>query len=289
MNFNKFIKNTFRFFLYTFAIIGFVFVCVFFAMKLHLTDVKGSIDSRNSFYGNVTNSQSRVKDATSQTQYLENVEWMNSSEWEILKSGIMKDQSLIERVSSESGVPARLIISSIISEQLRFFTSNRESFKKYFEPLKILGTYTQFSYGISGIKMETAKKVEENLKDTTSPFYLGKSYENVLNYDNPTDIDAQRLARFTDSHDHYYSYLYTALYLKEILHQWDQAGFPVNNRPEVIATLFNLGFDKSVPKENPDVGGTTITINGKDYTFGGLAYDFYYSKELSDIFPIEVQ
>jgi hypothetical protein len=289
MNFNKFIKNTFRFFLYTFAIIGFVFVCVFFAMKLHLTDVKGSIDSRNSFYGNVTNSQSRIKDATSQTQYLENVEWMNSSEWEILKSGIMKDQSVIERVSSESGTPARLIISSIISEQLRFFTSNRESFKKYFEPLKILGTYTQFSYGISGIKMETAKKVEENLKDATSPFYLGINYENILNYDNPTDIDAQRLARFTDSHDHYYSYLYTALYLKEIMNQWEKAGFPVNNRPEVIATLFNLGFDKSVPKENPDVGGTTITINGKDYTFGGLAYDFYYSQELVDIFPIEVQ
>lgn len=289
MTFKKFARNTFRFFLYLFAVIGFLFTGVFIAMKLHLTDVKGSIDSRNSFYKEVKNTDTRIAVAKSKTSYIENVEWMNSTEWETLKSGIIKDQDLILRVSNESGVQARLIVSSIISEQLRFFTSNRESFKKYFEPLKILGTYTQFSYGISGIKMDTASMVENNLKDIASPFYLGKNYENILDYPNVTDMDAQRLARFTDSHNHYYSYLYTALYIKEIMNQWEKSGYPINNRPEVFATIFNLGFYKSIPKENPDVGGAVITINNKDYTFGGLAYDFYYSNELSDIFPIEVE
>lgn len=286
---NKFLKIIYSFLLYGFAIVGVVFTGVFVAMRLHLTDVSGSIDSRNSFYSQVKDTASRINFAQDKINYKENGVWMDSPEWISLKEGIIKDKDLIDKVSIETGVPARLIISSIIPEQLRFFTSNRESFKKYFEPLKILGTYTQFSYGISGIKMETATAVENNLKDRTSPFYLGASYENILDYQNVIDLDAQRLDRFTDSHDHYYSYLYTAIYLKEIMAEWQNAGYPINDRPEVLATLFNLGFNKSVPKDNPDVGGSVITINNTDYTFGGLSYDFYYSAELSDIFPIVVQ
>lgn len=281
MIFKKIIRIVFRFFLYAFAIIGFLFTGVFIAMRLHLTDVKGSIDSRNTFFN-------QVKNLNKENKLKDKAEWMGSTEWETLKNGLIKDQEIIERVSRETGISSRLLVSCIISEQLRFFTSNRESFKKYFEPLKILGTYTQFSYGISGIKMETAKKIEDNLKDTTSPYYLGKNFENVLDYQNDiASIDEARLARFTDSHDHYYSYLYTALFIKEVEKQWENAGYSINGRPEVLATLFNLGFDRSSPKENPDVGGSTITINNKDYTFGGLAYDFYYSSELSDILSIK--
>jgi len=274
----KIIRIVFRFFLYVFAVIGFLFTGVFVAMKLHLTDVKGSIDSRNTFFKETKNLEIDNK------LEKENPKWMESTEWETLKNGLIKDKEVINRVSRETSVSSRLLVSCIISEQLRFFTSNRESFKKYFEPLKILGTYTQFSYGISGIKMETAKKVEENLKDSTSSYYLGKNFENILDYqDDIVNIDEARLSRFTDSHDHYYSYLYTALFIKEVEKQWENSGYSINGRPEVLATLFNLGFDRSIPKENPDVGGSTITINNKDYTFGGLAYDFYYSTELSDI------
>lgn len=285
LNTKKILLKIFRIFLYLFALIGFVFTCVFMAMQLHLTDVKGSIDSRNSFFNQVKNIEIRKEIAQS-----EKYNWVSSSEWETLRDALIKDQSIILLVSNETGISARVIVSSLISEQFRFFTSNRESFKKYFEPLKILGTYTQFSYGISGIKMETAKIIENNLKDFQSPFYLGKEYENILDYKtSDVDIDAARLARFTDSHNHYYSYLYTAIYLKQVMKQWDNASYSINNRPEVLATLFNIGFTKSVPKANPEVGGSTITINNIDYTFGGLAYQFYYGGELSDIFPLEVQ
>jgi hypothetical protein len=44
-----------------------------------------------------------------------------------------------------------------------------------------------------------------------------------------------------------------------------------------------------VPKENPATGGTVISVNNTDYTFGDLGYEFYYSGELSDIYPIAVQ
>ena len=283
LNIKNILRKIFRVLLYIFALIGFIFTGVFFAMRLHLTDVKGSIDSRNSFFNRVQNTEARKEISMNQSY-----DWVSSSEWLVLKDALLKDKDVITQVSNETGIPPRILVSSIISEQFRFFTSNREAFKKYFEPLKILGNYTQFSYGISGIKMDTAKNIEDNLKNVQSPFYLGKDYEHILDYSSPLDIDNQRLARFTDSHNHYYSYLYTAIYLKEIITQWQNASFSIDSRPEVLATLFNIGFIKSVPKFNPEVGGSIITINNIDYTFGGLAYEFYYSGELSDVFPLGV-
>jgi hypothetical protein len=35
------------------------------------------------------------------------------------------------------------------------------------------------------------------------------------------------------------------------------------------------------------VGGSTIKIKDKAYTFGAVAYQFYYSGELFDLFPFE--
>ena len=55
-------------------------------------------------------------------------------------------------------------------------------------------------------------------------------------------------------------------------------------RPEILGTLFKLGFNKSVPKANPKVAGAEVTVGGETYTFGRLAYEFYYSGELIEIF-----
>ena len=362
----KVVKNIYYIFLYVFAIIGLVFAGVFIAMRLHLTDVAGSIDSRNASFNVVkkeinsvyqkmdinsnskldslteckivtisqvlpengkvildtyTNTKSAsvamkmvraVELVTSNNSFLQDklsrcnvlavgsnntvntpsnqtiFDWILSREWQALRDALIKDQDSILKASQDSGVPARTIVSSVISEQFRFFTSNRESFKRYFEPLKLLGNGTKFSYGVAGVKIETAMQIEANLKDRNGKFYLGPEYENILDY-TTQDSDAERLTRLTDTKNHYYSYLYTALFLKEIMHQWNQEGFNIDQRPEVLATLFNIGFYKSVPKANPEVGGSTITINDRDYTFGGLAFEFYYSGELSDIFPLVVE
>jgi hypothetical protein len=355
---------------FLFALIGLIFSAVYVAMNFHLTDVKGSIDSRNEFFNNTEkegtrlpniqkfatstnlnklspaieckimtissvlpengqrildayittkssvvaekmvnaiilvteNNNSFLKDKLDKCDEIGNsilsinsnqssqsvFSWMSSPEWLTLRDALIKDKDVILQASRDSGVSSRIVVSSVISEQFRFFTANRESYKKYFEPLKVLGNGTKFSYGIAGVKIETAKVIESNLKDTNSPFYLGADHEDIFNYGD-ANPDTELLGRLTDNKNHYYSYLYTAVFLKEIMHQWEANNYPINDRPEVLATLFNLGFNKSIPKENPEVGGSTITINDRDYTFGGLSYEFYYSGELSDIFPFEVQ
>ncbi len=272
-----------------FTVIGILFFMVFVGMRLNLLSVRGSIDERNSFFkqtatSTVTEIEKGVRECIAgvRTKALPGVSfaWIDSPEWQTLASALRKDKETINRAAKDAGIPSRVLVSVVISEQLRFFTSNRESFKKFFEPLKILGSLSQFSLGVSGVKPETAKTIEDNLKDSNSPYYISKDYEHLLG----TSTDEERFKKLTDSHDHYYSYLYTSLFVRQIQEQWKRAGFDISQRPEILSTLFNLGFNHSRPNSNPLVAGSEISIAGGTYTFGRLSYEFYYSGELADIF-----
>ena len=255
-----------------------LFAGVFVAMKLHLTNVRGKVDSASQTYNNLK-STSAKEEVAAQTVG----PWTDTPEWAVISGGFEKDKDMIDNVSRETDVPSRLIVSTIISEQFRFFNSNREAFKRFFQPLGILGNATQFSYGVAGIKTNTAMTIENNLKDPTSPYYPGAQYEHLLDF-STNNPDKERMDRLTDSHNHYYSYLYTALLLKEEMAQWKNAGYDISNRPEILATLFNIGFSHSNPNPNPETGGADITVNGEDYTFGSLAFSFYYSNQLNQYF-----
>lgn len=213
--------------------------------------------------------------------------WVNTPEWQAIKEATLKDKPLIEQTGKISGIEPRLIVSSMIVEQLRLFNSEREVFKKFFEPLKILCSANKISLGVMGIKEKTAIDIENHLKDSTSVFYLGKELENILDFSTNKNISQNRYNRLVSEKDHYYSYLYGGLYLKQIMNQWKKEGFPIEHRPEIIGTLFNVGFPQSKPNPDPKVGGSHIKIGEKEYSFGSLVYEFYYSGELLEEFPFE--
>lgn len=211
--------------------------------------------------------------------------WANSDEWGVLSAAFIRDADVIRRAARDAGISPRLLLGGVIGEQFRFFTSSRDSFKAYFEPLKILASLSKFSYGIAGLKPETARRIEENLHNPESPFYLGPEMEQVITYPEGADQTAIRFERITDTKDPYYSYLYVGLFMRQVMAQWQRAGYDISNRPEVLATLYNLGFPRSIPKSNPSAGGAIITVNNNTYTFGDLAREFYYSGELVQEFP----
>jgi hypothetical protein len=213
-------------------------------------------------------------------------EWMNIREWQDFKLAVAKDKNLIDSAAILTGVEPRLIVALLVGEQIRLFNSSREAYKKWIGPLKILSVETTFSLGVTGIKVETAQTIEKNLKDSTSVFYPGKPYEKLLDFQTP-NISQERFKRLTSYHDHFYSYLYAALNVKQLKLQWERSGFPIADRPEILATLYNIGFEASVPKENPAVGGSGINIKGMMYSFGSVAYEFYYSGELFELFPFK--
>lgn len=285
-------KHAFRLIIATFAVIGFVLTGGYFAIKFGLTNTKGVIDDR--FITRATTTKSSTLptynfDNQNRPIIASSSPWRTSPEWQVLKEATVKDKLIINQVASLVGVSPRLLAAQMIVEQLRLFTSEREVYKQIFAPLKILGNQSQFSWGVVGIKEDTAKKVEENLKATTSPFYLGPRFENTLDYPPTiTDVNAERFNRIANTNsgrDHYYAYLYAALYLKQIEAQWERAGFPITDRPEILSTLYNIGFANSKPNSAPQAGGAEIEVNGTIYSFGGLAYEFYWSDELLNEFP----
>lgn len=276
-----------------FAGIGLLFSAVFVAMQFGLLNVRGSILERNQFFTGTPSTEGAASVAVAVavrtpcvTNGLSSCPWNETPEWAVVAGGLEKDAAIIARVARETGVDARLIAASVIPEQIRFFTSEREVFKRYFEPLKILGSLSQFSLGVSGIKQDTATLVEQHANNPSSPFYPGDGFATLIAYPADTKDRAGALyRRLTDEKDHYYSYLYTALYLKQIEMQWGRAGFPVTDDPYALVTLFNIGFTNSDPKANPQAGGAPITVGGRTYAFGELGGDFYTSNELEAILP----
>ena len=212
--------------------------------------------------------------------------WQDSEYWKIIGQALLKDQNKINEVSKLTNIDSRKIVSIVIVEQLRLYYTQRELFEKIFKPLKILANANKMAWGIMAIKEKTAIQIEDNLKDKNSPYYLGKDFENILDF-KTSDKTKERYNRLTNEKDHFYSYLYGALYIKQIESQWKSKGYDISDRPEIFATIFNIGFKNSIPKENPLVGGSSIEILGNKYSFGSLAHEFYYSGEMEAEFPLQ--
>lgn len=221
------------------------------------------------------------KTALSETAYY----WADSPEWGVLRSVFTRDQDIIREAATAAQISPRILLGGVIGEQLRFFGNSRESFKYYFEPLKILASLSDFSYGIAGLKPTTVARIDENLKNKDSVFYLGPDMENVITYPEVADREKIRFERITDTKNTYYSYLYAGLYMRQVAAQWQRAGYEISNSPGILSTLYNLGFNRSIPKEGASLGGATINVGDEKYSFGELGEQFYYSGELVREFP----
>ncbi len=260
--------------IYTFAGIGLFFTLGFFAVKYGLTNTTGIIDSQRESF--LASSKSAL--------FYPNQSWMKNTEWKTFEDAVRKDELVIKEVATKTDLSPRLIMAIAAVEQLRLFYTERALFKEAFAPLKILGVQSQFSWGVMGVKKETAETIEKNLKDKNSIFYPGEKYENLLNF-KTANIKQERYDRLTKQSDRTYSYLYAALFIKEIEAQWQKAGFDISDNIAVLATLYNIGFANSKPNPLPKTGGAEIKIESIQYSFGSLAHDIYYSDKLLDIFP----
>ena len=215
------------------------------------------------------------------------IPWMNDPGWPALKRAMVNDADKIRKAAEITGVDARLIAACTVGEQIRLFNSHREDVKRYLGPA-IMSVQSQFSLGVNGIKDFTAAAVEAHLKDPTSVYYMGKEYEHILDYDTAQmhDITNARFNRLVDYRNHLYSFIYAGCILHQTMLQWKRAGYDISDRPDVLCTLFNLGFVASKPNPEPRCGGSHVSVGGRIYTFGVLGNDFFYSGELSDEFPM---
>ena len=221
--------------------------------------------------------------------------WANYKEWKDFCRYVKADKKAIDSVAHITGVESRLIVMCLVGEQIRMFNSFREKFKQQVYTYNRIILPRNRGYGVTGILENTALRIENTLFDKQSAFYPGEYYQQCINLNDTfpesviDTIAAHKfpiIQRLIQGGDHFYSYLYTALFLRQFQAQWEKAGYSLAFRPEILGTLYNLGYQKSKPSANPLVGGSNFTVGGKDYTFGGLCYEFYYSGELQDLFPL---
>lgn len=234
-------------------------------------------------------------DKTTNSQDISVFEWSNYEVWKQFTAAAMKDRVAIDSASRITGVESRLIVMCLVGEQVRMFNSKREKFKQYVYPFSRVMLANRLGFGVTAIQARTAHEIEANLFNENSPFYPGDYFKKCLNtrdsyehlkIDTIAAHESLTIQRLIKGGDHFYSYLYTGFLLRQYYQQWINAGYDISKRPEVLGTLFNIGFRRSIPKKDPKAGGSSFVVGEKEYSFGGLCYEFYYSGEMQDAFPL---
>lgn len=222
-------------------------------------------------------------------------EFSNYAVWKTFCNAVRKDKAAIDSAARIAGVESRMIVMCLVGEQVRMFNANRERFKQYVYPFNSVILPRNRGYGVTSILEHTALRIERQLVDKNSKFYPGDYFYKCLNTTDAAPglvVDSikahqhKTIQRLIKGGDHFYSYLYTAFLIRQYQAHWEREGFDLSLRPEIVGTLFNLGFEKSKPSKNPKVGGSSFKVGDKEYTFGGLCFEFYYSGEMMKDFPI---
>ena len=92
------------------------------------------------------------------------------------------------------------------------------------------------SLGFSQVKMKTAYFIDRQLSDSTSNFYCGKKYENILEVSKTPFQLIEKLQN--DS----LNILYASSYLRVIQNFWSKSGYSIDDKPEIIGSLYQLGL-----------------------------------------------
>lgn len=183
----------------------------------------------------------------------------------------------IKKVSLVTWIDEKLIISAIWVEQLRFLTTDRWYAKNLIKQNKLLTNFNKFSYWLWGIKFDTFKKINAGLQEYDMDFY-NKYFKE---YDLKAMVEAGDSYAYSDYNiqmvleDEYSWVLYSAALIYNIEKKRELAWYPINNKPWIIITLYNMWNEKT-PHWNPDTWGSRISVDENNtYYFWELGLIMY--------------
>lgn len=184
----------------------------------------------------------------------------------------------IKNASKLTGIDEKLIISAISVEQLRFLTTDRGYAKNLIKNNKYLTNFTQFSYWLWWIKLNTFIQINNQLKLNNNHLYqnIFKQYndeaykipkeENLLwkeitggtdNVNKKKEYDDEKIKKILEDKNTWTLYVGWLIY--NILEKRRKAWVSINNKPWVIITLYNM-WNIKTPHANPDVWWSLIKI-----------------------------
>lgn len=163
---------------------------------------------------------------------------------------------VIEDYCKQLDVDSKLVCAVLYVEKSQYELDAARRLKKDIElalkeiPLfsEGIATWAGLSVGFTHIKYEFAKETKERFKK----LYLLNDFELTERDINPSI---------------YINYPETAIKImvasfKIFQEQWRRhpQGVDITNQPGIIATLYNLGYQKSYPHKEPETGGTFLPI-----------------------------
>lgn len=171
-----------------------------------------------------------------------------------------------KEIGTRIGVDYRLVLSSILTEQVRYALTERGEMKKFLQKTPMLLYLTQFSYWVGWVKSFTAEKI----RDDASTYWYWKE----LSVHKDTSGETAWKSVLIDK---YWQVAYPSYLIKNIITRWSKAGFDISWNPGVIITLYNFwNVAKKEPNKNPKVGWADISVKWQTYNFWGLGEWFFW-------------
>lgn len=146
-------------------------------------------------------------------------------------SKIIERKEMVLSASEKFDVNPTFLSSVIYTERTKNYDWTDEAFD---EAIARVGQNS--SLGFSQVKIKTAYFIERQLSDTTSKFYCGKKYSNILEVSKSPFQIIEKLQN--DS----LNILYASAYLRVIQNFWSSSGYSIDDRPEIIGSLYQLGL-----------------------------------------------
>lgn len=92
------------------------------------------------------------------------------------------------------------------------------------------------SIGFCQIKIKTAYYIEFQFNHRDQPYFPGKKWENLLDLSKSKQTLLKKIVG--DS----LNIVYAAAYLRMMQTRWKNAGYPIDDRPEILGTLYSTGL-----------------------------------------------
>ncbi len=182
----------------------------------------------------------------------------------------------INKYSKELGVDPRIVGGVIYVEDFRSLTTPKGFIEGKLEGRWITRMLLEMkgaTIGVGQMSREEMWRIIKNFNDANSKFYMGKNFEN---YVTEKDFEnSEKGIEYVKNGIHGYVFTdpdvqvkFVASMIAQFQAQWKNEGYDISDKPEILGTLYNIGFKNSNPKKDPQSGGSMNFIFGKQMNFG---------------------
>ncbi len=160
-------------------------------------------------------------------------------------SKIKVNQELITQASRIFNIDPNILSSIIYVERTQNYTWEDDALDEYLAQVGL-----NSSIGFCQVKLKTAYWIEVQLNDSLGSHYIGDKYFEILKFSKSPKEIISKLQN--DS----LNILYAAAYLKIIQTHWQKDGFPIDDRADILGTLYSTGLfyrggEERKPNKNP--------------------------------------